>query len=137
MIMGLDGIERIADTVRSDLIPLGRTNIEKDIEITDTTRHIMTNLYQRVCDSVRQATIAIGDIDQNKALEVINMKAEINGLVNEALQYQADRVAPTTPDLISVFRMEDEIIDALTRIYRLSRRLAKLMLPAVVSSKET
>ena len=26
---------------------------------------------------------------------------------------------------------------ALTRIYRLSRRLAKLMLPAVVSSKET
>ncbi len=65
------------------------------------------------------------------------MKAEINGLVNEALQYQADRVAPTTPDLISVFRMEDEVIDALTRIYRLSRRLAKLMLPAVVSSKET
>jgi phosphate:Na+ symporter len=137
MIMGLDGIERIADTVRSDLIPLGRTNIEKDIEITDTTRHIMTNLYQRVCDAVRQATTAIGDIDQNKALEVINMKPEINGLVNEALQYQADRVAPTTPDLISVFRMEDEVIDALTRIYRLSRRLAKLMLPAVVSSKET
>jgi predicted nucleotidyltransferase len=116
---------------------LGRNNIEKDTEITDTTRHIMTNLYQRVCDAVRQATAAIGDIDQNKALEVINMKAEINGLVNEALQYQADRVAPTTPDLISVFRMEDEVIDALTRIYRLSRRLAKLMLPAVVSSKET
>ena len=68
MIMGLDGIERIADTVRSDLIPLGRTMIEKDTEITDTTRHIMTNLYQRVCDAVRQATTAIGDIDQNKAL---------------------------------------------------------------------
>jgi phosphate:Na+ symporter len=136
MIMGLDGIERIADTVRSDLIPLGRTTIEKDIEITDTTRHIMTNLYHRVCDAVRLATTAIGDIDQNKALEVINMKAEINGLVAEALQYQAERVAPTTPDLIAVFRMEDEVIDALTRIYRLSRRLAKLMLPAIVSSKE-
>ncbi len=137
MIIALDGIERIADTVRSDLIPLGRNMIEKDIEITDTTRHIMTNLHQRVCDAVRQATAAIGDIDQNKALEVVNMKAEINGLVNEALQYQADRVAPTTPDLISIFRMEDEVIDALTRVYRLSRRIAKLMLPAVVSSKET
>jgi len=137
MIIGLDGIERIAATVRSDLIPLGRNMIEKDIEITDTTRHVMTNLYQRVCDAVQQATTAIGDIDQNKALEVINMKPEINGLVNEALQYQADRVAPTTPDLISIFRMEDEVIDALTRIYRLSRRVAKLMLPAVVSSKES
>jgi len=137
MIIALDGIERIADTVRSDLIPLGRNMIEKDIEITDTTRHIMSTLYQRVCDAVRQATTAIGDIDQNKALEVVNMKPEINGLVNEALQYQADRVSPTTPDLISIFRMEDEVIDALMRVYRLSRRMAKLMLPAVVSSKET
>jgi hypothetical protein len=25
---------------------------------------------------------------------------------------QADRVAPATPDLISIFRMEDEVIDA-------------------------
>lgn len=129
-------ITRLADTVRSDLIPLGRNMIEKNIELTDTTRHIMSNLYQRVCDAVQQATTAIGDIDQNKALDVINMKPEINGLVTEALQYQADRVAPTTPDLIAVFRMEDEVIDAFTRIYRLSRRMAKLMLPAVVSSKE-
>jgi hypothetical protein len=53
------------------------------------------------------------------------------------LQYQADRVAPTTtPDLIATFRREDEVIDALRRIFRLSRRLANLMLPAVISSKD-
>jgi phosphate:Na+ symporter len=97
----------------------------------------LTTLYERVCHAVRQATAAIADVDQNKALEVVRMKAEINGLINDSLQYQADRVAPTTPDLIAVFRMEDEVIDALRRIYRLSKRLAKLMLPAVVSSKET
>jgi hypothetical protein len=32
--------------------------------------------------------------------------------------------------------MEDEVIDSLKRIYDLSKRLAKLMLPAVVSTKE-
>ena len=96
----------------------------------------MTALYERVCHAVRQATAALADIDQNKALEVVNMKAEINGLINESLQYQADRVAPTTPDLIATFRMEDEVIDALRRIFRLSKRLANLMLPAVVSNKE-
>jgi hypothetical protein len=79
---------------------------------------------------------AIGEVDQNKALEVINMKAEINRLVTEALHYQAQRVSPTTPDLIATFRMEDEVIDSLRRIYDLSKRLAKLMLPAVVSTKE-
>jgi phosphate:Na+ symporter len=85
---------------------------------------------------VRQATDAIGDVDQNKALEVINMKSEINGLIDDALQYQAARVAPTTPDSIATFRMEDEVIDALRRIYRLSKRVARLILPDVISIKE-
>jgi phosphate:Na+ symporter len=137
MIKGLDEIQRIASTVRSDLVPLGRTAHEKAMEATDTTRHIFTKLYERVCDAVRQSKAAIKDLDQNKALEIINMKTEIDSLINEALEYQAERVAPTTPDLIATFRMEDEVIDALRRIYRLTRRLAKLLLPAVVSSKET
>jgi len=133
---GLDEIDRIANTVRRDLIPLGRSAHEQGFKGTDTTQHILTTLYERVSHAVRQATAAIADIDQNKALEVVNMKAEINSLINDSLQYQADRVAPTTPDLIATFRMEDEVIDALRRIYRLSSRLAKLMLPAVVSSKK-
>ena len=137
MIKGLDEIERIADTVRSDLVPLGRMANEKKIEATETTRHILTRLYERVCDAVRQSRSAIKDLDQNKALEVINMKAEVEGLVSDALEYQAERVAPTTPDLITTFRMEDDAIDALRRIYRLCRRLAKLLIPAVVSSKES
>jgi phosphate:Na+ symporter len=134
---GLDEIERIADTVRSDLVPLGRSAHEQGFEATDTTRHILTTLYERVCHAVRQATDAIADVDQNKALEVVNMKAEIDGLIRESLQYQADRVAPTTPDLITSFRREDEVIDALRRLYRLSRRLSKLLLPEAVTAKES
>jgi phosphate:Na+ symporter len=136
LMKGVDEIERIADVVRSDLIPLGRTIFEKGVEPTETTRHILRALYKQVCQSVQQSMDAIGEVDQNKALEVINMKAEINRLVTEALHYQAQRVSPTTPDLIATFRMEDEVIDSLRRIYGLSKRLAKLMLPAVVSTKE-
>ena len=136
MIKGLDDVERIADTVRSDLIPLGRKAHEQSVEPSDTTRHILTTLYDRVCHAVRQATEAVGDMDQNKALEVINMKSEVSALVNDALKYQAERVSPTTPDLIAAFRMEDEVIDALRRIYRLTKRVAKLLLPDVISVKE-
>ncbi len=136
MMKGTDEIERIADTVRSDLIPLGRDVIERGLETSETTRHILTDLYDRVHESVRFATEAIVDRNENMALEVINMKSEVNGLINDALRYQAERVAPTTPDLIAIFRTEDDVIDALRRIYRLSKRLAKLILPAVVSIKE-
>jgi phosphate:Na+ symporter len=136
LIKGVDDIERIADTVRSDLIPLGRTAHAQNAEPSDTTRHILTALYDKVCLAVRQATEAIGDVDQNKALEVINMKSEVNDLIDDALQYQAARVAPTTPDLIATFRMEDDVIDALRRMYRLSKRVAQLLLPDVISVKE-
>ena len=136
MMKGTDEIERIADTVRSDLIPLGRDVIERGLETSETTRHILTDLYDRVHESVRYATEAIVDRNENMALEVINMKSDVNGLINDALRYQAERVAPTTPDLIALFRTEDDVIDALRRIYRLSKRLAKLILPPVVSIKE-
>jgi phosphate:Na+ symporter len=134
---GLEEIERIADTVRKDLIPLGRSAHEHGFVTTETTRHILSTLYERVCYAVRQAMGAIADVDQNRALEVVNMKGEINGLIKGALQYQAERVAPTASDLIATFRMEDEVIDALRRIYRLTRRLAKLLLPEAVTAKES
>jgi phosphate:Na+ symporter len=133
---GVDEIERIADTVRSDLIPLGRTIFEQGIEASETTKHILTALYDRVCDSVRQATSAISEIDENKALEVINMKSDISRLIDNALQFQAERVTPTTPDLIATFRLEDEVIDSLRRIYRLSKRLAMLIIPDELSAKQ-
>jgi len=133
---GVDEIERIADTVRSDIIPLGRTIHEQNIEATETIRHILTSLYERVCESVRLATSAIADEDQNKALEVVNMKADMNSLIDEALRYQSERVSLTTPNLIEMFRMEDEVIDALRRIYELSKRLSKLILPNAVMAKE-
>jgi len=118
------------------VIPLGRTAHAQNVEPSDTTHHILTTLYDKVCLAVRQATEAIGDVDQNKALEVINMKSEVNDLIDDALQYQAVRVAPTTPDLIATFRMEDDVIDALRRMYRLSKRVAQLLLPDVIAIKE-
>ena len=97
---------------------------------------VFRDLYERVCASVEDAVRAVADDDETRARDVIAMKAEINRQIAEALDYQAERVAPTTPDLIAVFRMEDEFIDSLKRIYSLSKRLAKLFLPTVVSAKE-
>jgi phosphate:Na+ symporter len=136
LMRGADEIERIGDVVESDLIPLGRTVLAEKIKMTDTTRMVFEKLYERVLASVENAVRAVADTDQNLARDVIAMKGEINGLIAEALRYQAERVAPTTPDLIAAFRMEDEVIDSLKRIYSHAKRLAKLLLPPVVAAKE-
>ena len=51
LMKGVDEIERIANVVRGDLIPLGRTIFEKGVEPTETTRHILEALYEQVCQS--------------------------------------------------------------------------------------
>ena len=56
------------------------------------------------------------DIEE-EVQRAVDAGTDLNRLINDALQYQAERVAPTTPDLIATFRMEDEVIDALRRIY--------------------
>ena len=136
MMRGLDEIQRISTAVRIDLIAVGRQLIESEIETSETTQHALAALYDEVCAAVKLAVDAIAERDEGKALEVIQMKSTINGLIDGALEYQQERIAPTEPQLITLFRLEDEVIDALKRIYSLSKRLANLLLPEAVAARD-
>jgi len=136
MMRGVDEVQRISTVVRNDLIGVGRQLIESDIETSETTQHVLAALYDEVRSAVKLAVDAIAELDESKALEVIQLKPTINGLIDDALEYQQERVAPTEPQLIALFRLEDEVIDALKRIYSLSKRLANLLLPEAVAARD-
>jgi phosphate:Na+ symporter len=133
---GADEVERMGGVVESDLVPVARKILSEQRTTTETMRHTLRTLYERVCVSAETAIYAIGSQDVSKANDVLNMKAEINLLIEDALRFQAQVVSPTTPDLVDSFRLEDEIIDGLKRIYSLSKRLAKGLLPAEILAKE-
>lgn len=131
-----DEIQRISTTVRSDLVPAGRAFFDSGIEASETTRHVLQNLYNNVCKAVRLAVEAIDERDESKALAVIQMKSTIKDLIEDALEFQQERIAPTDPDLVTRFRLEDEVIDTMKRIYSLSKRLANLLLPEIVAARD-
>lgn len=136
LMRGVDEAQRVSTVVRNDLIGVGRQLIESEIETSETTQHVLTALYDEVRAAVKLAVDAIAELDESKALEVIQLKATINGLIDGALEYQQERVSPTEPQLIALFRLEDEVIDALKRIYSLSKRLANLLLPEAVVARD-
>ena len=127
---------RLSAAVRNDMIPAGRLLFDSGIETSETTQHVLETLYDNVCQAVKLAVDAIDDRDEAKALEVIQMKSAINSLIDDALEYQQERIAPTEPQLVTLFRLEDEVIDALRRIYSLSKRLANLLLPPSVAARD-
>ena len=136
LMRGVDEVQRIGTVVRNDLIGVGRQLIESDIETSETTEHTLTALYDQVRSAVTLAVDAIAELDESKALEVIQMKPKVNALIDGALDYQQERIAPTEPQLIALFRLEDEVIDGLKRIYSLSKRLANLLLPEAVAARD-
>ncbi len=135
MMRAVDEIQRIGNTVRNDIVPAGHVLIDSDIQVSETTKHVFTTLYDSVCDAMALVIEAIDEKSEAKALEVVQMKSKIHGLIDDALDYQQERIAPTDPQLVTLFRLEDELIDAMKRIYALSRRLANLLLPPVVAER--
>jgi phosphate:Na+ symporter len=133
---GIDEIQRISSVIRNDMLNVGHKIIDSDIKFSETTDHSLGGLYEQVCSAVALAVEAIGDRDENKALEVIQMKPTVNKLIEDALVFQQQRVSPTAHDLIAQFRIEGEVIDALKRVYSLSKRLANLILPNTVAARD-
>jgi phosphate:Na+ symporter len=133
---GIDEIQRISSVIRNDMLDIGHQIIDTDVEYSETTDHSLRKLYEQVCSAVALAVEAIGDRDESKALDVIQMKPTVNRLIEDALEFQQQRVAPAAPDLIAQFRIEGQVIDALKRVYSLSKRLANLMLPGTVAARD-
>ncbi len=71
------------------------------------------------------------------ARTVLDEDLELSDTTRMVFHRLYERVCAAQPQLIEIFRMEDEFIDRLKRVYSLSKRLAKLRLPTVVSAKET
>jgi len=136
LMRGVDAIENVGDIVETELVEVGRKLVDQDLQISEVTRHALEALYDRVKQAVSLAIEAIGDQDQSKAHDVLNMKDDIKRLSQEALDFQAERVGPSSPEMITGFRLESEVIDALGRLYSLAKRIAGLLIPEVVLARQ-
>ena len=135
MMRGTDEIQRISTVVRNDPVGVARVLIDSDMATSDTTDHVLTTLYNQVCAAVNLAVDAINDNDEGKAHEIIQKRSTVHGLIDDALDYQQERFSSSDGQLVALFRLEDEVIDSLRRIYSLPKRVANLLLPATVAAR--
>lgn len=131
-----EDIEAVGDVIETDLVTLGNRLIEQNISPSETTRQIMAELYGAITKAFGESLTAVQNNDQRAAQEVIGHKDEINRLVERALQHQAKRLVADEADRLTHHRVEMEVIDKLKRIYTLSKRIARRVLPAPVVAEE-
>ncbi len=118
--------ENVGDMIETNLVEAGRTRLRSDLEISPSTREILTGLHEKVCWALERATEAIASDDPEIAREVPAAKAEINRLTAEAEDHLAARLTAPAPNRLDAFKIETELVEALKRIYYYAKRIARI-----------
>ncbi len=118
-------LEHIGDLIEVNMVGLGETRIEKGFKISKETQKIINTVHLVVSDALKAAVRAVVDEDQDFAMRVIDMKTDINRLVEKADSHQSERLICEDSGKFEAYSVEVDIIEKLKRIYYHSKRMAK------------
>ena len=129
-------LESLADVIESDLVNLATDYIEYDIRGSEETRSLLMDLYEQVGQSVKLSIKALHNNDPVIAERVVNMKTEIDYKVDQFLNRKSANIGKDDPDYLQKARMQMSLVDKLRRIYSLSKRIARVVLPTELSLRK-
>lgn len=125
-------LESIASVIAVDFAEIARRFGAR--RASEETAAMLFGLYESVQEALALATAAVRDADAEAADRVLTMRQTIELQANALLERQAERLRPEDPDYLSQARLQMSVVDKLTRIYDLSARVARGLLPATLAS---
>jgi phosphate:Na+ symporter len=131
-----DNMESLADVIETDLVSLGRKLADLKSAPGEETRKMLVDFHTTVVKSVELAVRAIRDNDQRAAESVLMMKDAIREHSERLLARKAERLTVDDPDYLELVRIEMSFVDQMRRIYTLTKRIAKVVLPPVLAQRD-
>ncbi len=122
-------LENLADLVETEISGLVKRFIEKERQVSETTKEIFTDLYEEVQKSIDLAVLSIQNNDQNAAIEVYNKKDTIEELIESLMVRKAETLGRDKAAELETARLEISLFDKMSRTYALARRIARLTVP--------
>lgn len=136
LMVAIDNLENLADVIETDLVSLARKAIDIKSGPGQETVQMLTEFYSTVSEAVEGTVTAIRDNDQQAAESVLLMKDRVRVQSAGLLTRKARRLKADDPDYLALVRLEMSFVDHLRRIYTLSKRVSKLVLPSVIADRE-
>jgi phosphate:Na+ symporter len=129
-------LERIADVIETDLTDLAKQYFKLEHKVSETTRQMLRGIYDTVFKAVSQTVQTIRDNDPAAAEAVMRMNNEIKRLSYEMLARRSQRLGREESKYIAAARIDMSLIDKLNRIYSLTKRIAREVLPKELATIE-
>ena len=119
-------LEQIGDVIETNLVKIGRQRIEEEVVVSEPTRAVIERYHNQVARALKTAIKAISEEDKEAALMVKEMKQEMAELAEETARHEVGRLVVDEPNRLQTFTREMEMIENLSRIYRLCRKIARV-----------
>ena len=126
LLLVANNLETIGDIIETNLVTIGRRRIQEEITVSSETETVIQRYYDEVSEALKAAVLAIQEEDQAAALKVKAMKQSMAELAEETARHEVERLLAKEPNRLQTFTREMEIIENLSRIYRLCRKIAKV-----------
>ena len=133
LMIATDNFESLADVIETDLVSIARKAADLNLKASEETRTLMMEVYDTVLKSVELTVQAIRDNDQHAAESVLLLKNIIRDNSESLLTRKANRLATDDQDYLKLVQLQMSFVDQMRRIYTLTKRIAKVVLPPVLA----
>jgi phosphate:Na+ symporter len=120
-------LENMGDMVATHMAEAGSKRLKRDLRFSPETQAALLALHGRVAWAAERAVEALVSSDRAMALEVIDAKDEVNGLVVRAEEQLANRLTADEPNRLANFKIESDLVESLKRTYYFAKRIAKIV----------
>ena len=118
-------LEQIGDIIETNLVTTGQRRIEEGVVVSEATREVIQRYFNEVSQAFKASVKAVREQDRKAAREVKRMKKDMAALAEETARYELGRLVTNEPNRLQTFAREMELIEILSRIYRMSRKIAR------------
>lgn len=118
-------LEQIGDIVETNIVRIGTQRIEEGVVVSDETKAVIERFHAEVLTAFEAAMTAVREEDREAALIVKHMKKSMTELAEVTARHELNRLVADEPNRLQTFTREMEIIESMSRIYRLCRKIAR------------
>jgi len=125
LVQAANNLEQIGDIIETNIVRIGHQRIGEGVVVSKATTQVIERFHAEVLTAFDAAVKAVQEQDRDAALIVKKMKKDMTALAEETARYELSRLTADEPNRLSTFTREMEMIETMSRIYRLCRKIAR------------
>lgn len=123
-------LEHIGDAIATGMVTSARKRIDEDVSVSARTADVLTQFHTVVSKTLDDALTAFTNKDPELAKQVRRRKKDISELSRTIAQHGLGRLTAAEPNRLNTYAREMEVIEILSDVFSLARRIARVPLKA-------